>query len=128
MPVYPGAATRFDNCPPYWTSRFTQDEIEQLTHDLGNLCLTHSNSSYGNKPFPAKRGNAAQTTPCYANAQLQAERQLAIYDNWGPAELLDRRQKVITWALKRWSLPVELKAAEPTSLEPDDELLSEETV
>jgi hypothetical protein len=113
---------------PYWTGRFTEDEIERLTHDLGNLCLTHNNSSYGNKPFPAKRGKPGQSTPCYANAQLQSERQLATYEDWSGSELLDRRQQVVAWALARWSLPTGLKSAAPTSLEPDEDPLSDETV
>jgi Protein of unknown function (DUF1524) len=54
----------------YWTSRFDEEERRTLTHDLGNLCLTYHNSSYGNKPFPAKRGYPGQDGPCYANSNL----------------------------------------------------------
>ena len=45
----------------YGTSRFDEEERRTLTHDLGNLCLTYHNSSYGNKPLPAKRGYRDKT-------------------------------------------------------------------
>jgi hypothetical protein len=114
---------------PYWQSRFSKDQIERLTHDIGNLCLTHDNSSYGKKAFPAKRGKPGQTAPCYWNAELKSERQLAAYTDWGPDELLDRRKQLVEWAIKRWSLPAHLAGVSSGAAEPgDDEIISDETI
>ena len=75
----------------------------------GNLCLTLDNSSYGNKPFPAKRGEAGSDKRCYANGDLVMERDLAAYDNWDEDALLKRRKEMIDWAKERWGLPKKTK-------------------
>jgi hypothetical protein len=92
---------------PYWTARFTEEEISQLTHDLGNLCLStvSANPAYSNKPFPEKRGNPGQTSACYAKAFLAQERELATQTDWTPDTIRDRHRALVAWALKRWSLP-----------------------
>ena len=113
---------------PYWTERFTEDEIELYTHDLGNLCLTFDNSVYQNYPFPVKRGSVGAVKsdgitpqPCYANSILMQEHRLAVFDDWTPTTVVERRNEMVSWALQRWYLE------EPTStkqiVEPaDDEL------
>src|SRR5262249_7848884 len=53
---------------PYWTDRFGEQQRRRWTHDLSNLCLTTHNSSYGNRPFPQKRGTHESTSPCYARS------------------------------------------------------------
>lgn len=114
---------------PYWQAHFSQEEIDRFTHDIGNLCLTHDNSSYGKKAFPAKRGSPGQSTPCYANSNLKSERQLATYTDWGPKELLVRREQLVEWAIKRWSLPAQLAGVSSGAAEPDDdEIISDETI
>lgn len=85
----------------YWFDRFNVAERRQYTHDLGNLCLTKDNSSYGNKPFPDKRGTAGSGKPCYAESVFFAERELATLPEWGMEQLLDRRRHLIEWALRR---------------------------
>lgn len=61
----------------YWLKRWTDDERSRYTHDLGNLCLTTDNSSYSNKPFNKKRGEAGASYRCYARGDLVMERDLA---------------------------------------------------
>ena len=63
----------------YWTTRFAPDQINILTHDLGNLCLTYNNSSYKNFGFSRKKGTPGQEKPCYANSSLNQERVLTEY-------------------------------------------------
>jgi hypothetical protein len=108
----------------YWRQRFTDEERERYTHDLGNLVLTADNSSYGNKPFPDKKGAAGQTTPGYANANLRSERELARWDDWTPAAILERRERIVTWALRRWAVD-DAPAAEavdmPLALDDEDD-------
>lgn len=88
----------------YWQERFTQEQFDFYTHDLGNLCLTRDNSSYGNKAFPDKKGTPDATFPCYANSALQMERDLASFEEWTPESIEYRRQQLIDWTLRRWSV------------------------
>ena len=95
----------------YWRERWTDDERNRYTHDLGNLCLTTDNSSYSNKPFNQKRGKAGASYRCYARGDLVMERDLARYDDWSINSLLERRERMVTWAKSRWGLPVDLPAS-----------------
>lgn len=106
----------------YWLTRFDDAAQERLTSDIGNLCLTHDNSSYGNKAFPLKRGAPGQEAPCYANAALRSERELAAYQDWGPEEILHRRARIVDWALQRWGLPEQLQHPGNASLEPEEDV------
>lgn len=103
----------------YWLDRFTAEERERLTHDLGNLCLTFNNSSYGRKPFPDKRGAPGQMKPCYANSNLVIERVLAQLDDWTVQAILDRRTEIASWAAERWK--VDAPSVEPPVTEDDEE-------
>lgn len=89
---------------PYWHERFTDDQKARYTHDIGNLCLTVDNSSYGNKKFPLKRGAAGAGTRCYAEGFLVMERDLAAYTDWDEQSLLDRRNRIVDWAVSRWGV------------------------
>ncbi|HQY65524.1 MAG TPA: HNH endonuclease family protein, partial [Polyangiaceae bacterium] len=97
---------------PYWDT-FDAEARRIYTHDLGNLCLTEDNSSYGNKPFPAKRGEAGSTARCYATSNLFSERALAQSTAWTPATVLARRAELVAWAKQRWPW----SAAEGTDVE-----------
>jgi hypothetical protein len=65
------------------------------------LVLTFDNSKYSNKPFPEKKGETG-LSGCYANANLFQEKELATYDDWTEKELIDRRGRIIAWAIERW--------------------------
>ena len=75
---------------------------KRFTHDLGNLSLTHQNSSYKNKPFPDKRGKVNADHPCYANSSLFMERSLCSFREWNEKSIIRRRKEIIKWALQRW--------------------------
>ncbi len=68
----------------------------QLVNDLGNLCLTADNSALGNRPFAYKRELYRQG--------LEQERELAEVEDWTPQTLSDRRQRLVEFALRRWTL------------------------
>lgn len=89
----------------YWTERFNETSLHQYMHDLGNLCLTEDNSSYSNKPFPAKRGEPGANYPCYITANLASERRLAGWPEWTPEAIKERRAELVTWAKSRWPHP-----------------------
>jgi hypothetical protein len=88
---------------PYWLERFSPEERLELTHDIGNLTLTKDNSSYGNKSFPDKRGDAATERSCYASGAFYIERELASLEDWTPQEVRARSQRLIEWGLARWA-------------------------
>lgn len=104
----------------YWLERWTDDERSLYTHDLGNLCLTVDNSSYGNKPFNQKRGEAGASYRCYARGDLVMERDLARYDDWSIDSLFERRERMVTWAKSRWGLPVDLSASSEGAVASDE--------
>ena len=105
---------------PYWQERFTQEEIALLTHDLGNLCLTRDNSSYGKKAFPDKKGAPGADFPCYANSALQMERDLAAFSDWDHSTIEERRTTLIAWAQDRWGLDAQASGrAVVEIIEPD---------
>lgn len=87
-----------------WWDAFTREEHAALQHSLGNLCLTYDNSSYGNKCFEAKRGDATTTARCYAKAELLQERELASLTAWTPDEIRQRQSKLAVWAMSRWAV------------------------
>lgn len=100
-----------------WLTTF-KDPVERkaLTHSIGNLVLTMDNSSYTNKDYDDKRGHGSLPTdkPCYYNAALMSEREIATtYDKWDPENVRARIARLESWALERWPLPA--------SVVPDDE-------
>jgi hypothetical protein len=94
----------------YWVSRWSESALATYTNDIGNLCLTRDNSSYGNKPFPEKVGRVGardangKFVACYANGNFVMERNLAGYQDWTEETLLKRREEIVDWAMKRWAL------------------------
>jgi hypothetical protein len=85
----------------YWQERFTPEQIQRWTNDLGNLTLTYDNSSLGNKPFPEKRGRV-DLDNCYASSNIFIEQELARHEDWTEAQIIERREKLKTWAIQRW--------------------------
>lgn len=86
----------------YWTDRFNEADVRRWMHDIGNLCLTSHNGSYGNKPFPDKKGKPGDIIPCYANSNLFIERALWHIPDWNPKAVEARQQEIVDWAIKRW--------------------------
>jgi hypothetical protein len=85
----------------YWADKFSKEDREQLTHQIGNLTLTEDNSCLGRKPFPEKKGWLGKRC-CYANSNLKIERQLAELPDWTPEEAKTRQNKLAAWAMERW--------------------------
>ena len=89
----------------YWLDRFTDEQRQRWTNDIGNLTLTYDNSCLGNKPFPGKKGDP--TTDCsYATSKLFIEQQLARYEEWTEKEIRERREQFRDWAIERWCVQV----------------------
>jgi hypothetical protein len=114
---------------PYWQDRFTLEQIELYTHDIGNLCLTYAkdNSVYSNKTFPEKKGAIGSVTadratpqPCYSNSVLMQEHRLAAINDWTPKAIEGRRREIIDWAKQRWAV-AEIESQVDLISEEDDE-------
>lgn len=89
----------------YWTNRWTQEQIENATHDIGNLVMTFDNSVYSNKGFDEKKGKPEQKG-CYANSSLFTERELTKFKEWTYDALLERRKEITNWMKERWKIKV----------------------
>jgi len=105
----------------YWTEQFSEDEIAICTHDIGNLTLTYDNSSYGRKAFPDKKGTPGSERPCYANSCIFMEKNVAAYDDWNYDNLIQRRKKILTWAIERWTIDIKGIASERLENQEDDD-------
>ena len=88
---------------PYWKQRFSKKDLEQWTHDIGNLTLTQDNPSLGNKSFLDKKG-ASGVKGTYADSSLFIERDLALNDDWTPDTIQARKEEIKAWAAKRWGI------------------------
>jgi hypothetical protein len=88
---------------PYWTSRWTKDQIIEATHDIGNLVLTLDNSVYSNHGFDIKKGKP-EKAGCYSNSSLFSERELNGFDEWTYEAFLKRREKIVAWIIQRWNV------------------------
>jgi len=91
-----------------WADTFDEKAHKDHVHDIGNLCLTYDNSSYGNKAFAKKKGEPGSKKPCYVNSSLRQERELAEFEKWNKDALFKRRKKLVKWAKKRWALEEQL--------------------
>lgn len=90
----------------YWSERFTPEQLEKWTHDIGNLCLTRFNTELSNKPFPEKIGVlGAGNGSGYINSLILQERALAAAVEWNEAAIIERRNRLRDWALERWRVP-----------------------
>lgn len=87
----------------YWTNRWTQEQIENATHDIGNLVMTFDNSVYSNKGFDEKKG-APDKKGCYANSSLFTERELTKFNEWTYETFLERRKEITNWMKERWKI------------------------
>jgi hypothetical protein len=109
----------------YWFQRFDASARQLLTHDLGNLTLTKDNASYGNRPFPHKKGSPGLSRPCYAESPFFVEREVSVLPDWNPEELLRRRESLISWALERWRAPLDSTEHIPATPASADEATDE---
>ena len=88
---------------PYWSDRFDDETHDRYLHDLGNLTLTRYNASLSNRPFPDKKGDTGRER-CYEKSPLFQEWELTEFDDWTPAIIDARRERLLTWARERWAI------------------------
>lgn len=94
---------------PYWTERFGKFNSTQkrlLRNSLGNLLAlsTRKNSSLGNRPFPEKIGRDGELVGYRYGSY--SENEVATYLNWGPADIVDRGVKMLTFMEERWNFKI----------------------
>ena len=98
------------------------------TNSLGNLVLTYDNSVYSNHCFNRKRdgitGPDGNTTRCYRTSALKQEQEFATFDEWTPALVHQRQDKLAQWAMTRWELSADqpLTTAVTFDLTDEDDL------
>jgi Protein of unknown function (DUF1524) len=85
----------------HWLEKWDAEQIKSCLHDIGNLVLTQDNSSYRNFEFTRKKGKAGES-PSYSNSDIRQERKISSFADWGPDELVVRRQELSEWILERW--------------------------
>ncbi len=91
--------------PKYWKERFDEETSNRWIHDIGNLTLTYFNGALSDFPFPEKRDGRPGHTECYARSLLIIEQDLVDYEDWTVDSIQNRREKIRSWALKRWAIP-----------------------
>ena len=105
-----------DPSKSYWRERFNEEALRKYTNALGNLSLTQDNSSYSNKAFPDKRGDATTKTACYAGSGLYIERDIAAnYTEWTPETIENRGNCIRDWALSRWHIDESVVGETPSN-------------
>ena len=80
-------------------------EHQQNVHRLGNLTIASEswNKSMGSKPFEDKR-QQPEGKPSYSNSSLMVQRQLATNTSWCAAAIGNREDRIVEFALQRWSV------------------------
>lgn len=101
--IYPQTPTN-----KYWTTMFKGYNKEQkkfLNGSLGNLLpLSMSkNSSMQNQSFLDKKNSAGKLYKGYVDGS-HSEIEVALYNNWGADEILDRGIKLLNFMEKRWNI------------------------
>jgi len=100
-----------------------RDDFEEHVHRLGNLTIASGywNRSYGNLPFEEKKTAHGGREKEYKSSALRVQQVFADYDEFGEAELEEREQEIIEFAIENW-------AAEPVTSQPESEELEYETL
>ena len=121
----------------HWKKVWTQKEIADYTHDIGNLVLTRDNSSYKNFEFQRKKlgeGNDGVNpvdsfVPCYVNSLIAQERDIAREIDWTPDAEKRRREQLIKWIIARWCPDIGLTIT-PADLdeEADEDALNDDGI
>jgi len=93
----------------YWTHRFSKFTVKQkrvLRNSLGNLLplARPRNSSLGNKPFPEKLGDDISKVGYRYGSY--SENEVALQQEWGAKEILERGIRLLDFLEKRWKLPI----------------------
>jgi hypothetical protein len=89
-----------------------KEEFDEHIHRLGNLTVASEywNKNYGNLPFDEKKVASDGREAEYQSSNLQVQRNLAEYDEFGRKEIDEREQKIVEFALEEWAI----SQAQPT--------------
>jgi hypothetical protein len=88
----------------YWTSRFSEEEQNVWTNDIGNLTLTYDNSPMLNKPFRKGKKAKDDKISYYKESNLFTEKEVSKFDEWNVESIQVRRKRIVDWAIKRWKV------------------------
>jgi uncharacterized protein with ParB-like and HNH nuclease domain len=85
------------------------EEFDDHVHRLGNLTIASEswNKNYGNLPFKQKKIAPEGREAEYKSSNLRVQQSLADYDEFGRAEIEEREQKIVDFALKEWEIEPE---------------------
>jgi hypothetical protein len=99
-------------------------EFDDQVHRLGNLTVASEywNKNYGNLPFGKKKIAPEGRDVEYKSSNLRVQQSFADYDEFGRAEIEEREQKIVDFALVEWGIASEpqLSSESTTSEESDD--------
>ncbi len=92
---------------PYWKDTikgYDAKKVKKLKNSLGNLVAisTPRNSSLRNKPFPEKKGTKDLKTGYLFGSY--SENEIALSQDWGPVEILERGIRLLDFMELRWNL------------------------
>ena len=103
----------------YWKSGFSEEDHRRYVDDIGNLTLSIFNSSLSNRPFHEKKGTDGQERR-YISSPFFQERDLLRYEDWTPAQIVERRERIISWAKQRWSIDLSDASDDRDEVDEDD--------
>lgn len=83
-----------------WCKEFTEQQRKDLTDTISNLVLLspEGQNKVKNKDYSHKRGEYKSTSMYKITRDFSDN-----YLEWRPSELQDRQDKIVKWALSRWS-------------------------
>lgn len=84
-------------------------EFDDHVHRLGNLTVASEywNKNYGNLPFEQKKIAPEGREAEYQSSNLRVQQSLADYNEFGRAEIEEREQKIVDFALEEWGISSE---------------------
>jgi len=85
-----------------WYLDWSNEDIEECLHDIGNLVLTKNNSNYSNFEYERKRGKVG-ISPSYSDSDIRQERRVARHETWNREEFVVRRNELVEWINTRWA-------------------------
>lgn len=100
-----------------WRLDWSNEDIEECLHDIGNIVLTKNNSNYYNFEYERKRGEVG-ISPSYSDSDIRQERRVARHETWNREEFNARRKELVEWIHTRWAT---LPAPVVVDFEIDDE-------
>ena len=86
-----------------------RSEFGDHVHRLGNLTVASEywNKNYGNLPFEQKKIAPKGREAEYKSSNLRVQQNLADYESFGRAEIEEREQKIVDFALEEWGISSE---------------------